>query len=104
MLTKNGICYDLEHSPYVVQTRDIDFFFSSMFYKQKFLEEYLENRNKISTSISNRFSLNVTFTNLADLVLYEKIEKRGFYIKFRGEIYICKNSLKLHGDNLRDKN
>lgn len=103
-LTKNGICYDLNKSPYKVKYNNITFYFSSVFYKQKFIDLIAENREKINNSISNRFVINVELNILADLVLYEKVEKRGYLIESDGEKIWDKNIYQLNGIKMSTKN
>ena len=104
MLTRRGICYNLHNSPYVFKTADVDFHFSSALYFEKFAEEYRANRQAISESLTNRFSLEIEFNNVADIVLYSKIEKRGFYIVFKGVVFRCKENLILYGEKVNRKN
>lgn len=100
MLTRDGVCYNLINSPYFFETKDITFYFSSNFYKQKFIEEYIQNRLKISESLSNRFDLKLNFINPADIILYSKIEKRGFVINYKGVFIKCKSNLILRGEEV----
>lgn len=102
MLSPRGICYNLKESPYTISTGDIVFYFSSEFYRQKFEEEADAHRLKISESLSNRFDLKLSFKNMADIVLYSKIEKRGFYLTYKGVEYNCKKNLILRGDKVKE--
>ncbi len=100
MLTRNGICYNLEASPYEFDTGELLLFFSSEFYRSKFKEDYKNNREDMFKILSKRYNLNVRFTLLADLYLYTRIEKRGFHVISEGVIYKCKDNLKLLGGNI----
>lgn len=106
-LTRNGIAYDLTKSPYVLPFHyghdDIVYVFSSELYKEKFFEKYTENRENISNSLSNRFGLHVENDILCDLVMYSKIEKRGFLIIHNGVNIECLNDITLDGKNLTIK-
>lgn len=103
MLTVRGIAYDLELSPYkseiIYNQEKITFKFSSKMYETKFNDKLVENRNKISTSLSNRFGFNISNDLLSDIILYSKIEKRGFLIISEKEKYRCLSSIKLDGHN-----
>lgn len=103
MLTVRGIAYDLELSPYkseiIYNQEKITFKFSSKMYETKFNDKLVENRNKINTSLSNRFGFNISNDLLSDIILYSKIEKRGFLIISEKEKYRCLNSIKLDGHN-----
>lgn len=89
-LTRNGVCYDLRNTPYIhtVQYEDykIVFHFSSELNRKRFEERILDNRVTINTSLTNRFNMAVKLNKLADVDLYNKVEKRGFYIVANGRI------------------
>lgn len=103
-LTKKGVCYKIEDSPYKYNNGSITFYFSSNFYLTKFMDEMQENRDNISFSLSNRFNIHIMMENFADCILYAKIEKRGFYLEDRNGVYRCLNKVKFLGDNLNNLN
>lgn len=107
-LTRNGITYDLENSPYEIvkeySNNTIIYSFSSKLYTEKFKEKLEENRAKINQAMSKRYGLNISFNILSDIILYSKIEKRGFYLQLNEEIYTCLNNIKLDGVNKTDVN
>ena len=77
--TKKGVYHNLKESKYTVSNTEIVFFFSSQFYLNKFLVECQSNRDKFNermTKLMGTCPLN--FNMLADIQLYEAIEKRGF--------------------------
>ena len=80
MRTRNGIYYDLAMSPYQVTLQDLNYYFSSKLHMRKFLKQFPQHRVKINESLSNRFGVTVNLHVLPDLVLYRKIETRGFYV------------------------
>ena len=97
MLTKNGICYDLDITPYAVETETGIYYFSSRFYMEKFKEELKQNRDTINSSLKNRFNVSIVFNSLCDIVLYSRIEKRGFKIYRNGVFYKCLTEVELNG-------
>lgn len=112
-LTKRGIAYNLKLSPYkseheyIASSRDVNsitFVFSSEFYRQKFSEELQNNRAKIQESLSKRFGYKVNNEMLCDVVLYSKIEKRGFLLIYNGVSVECPERIILDGKNLIIKN
>lgn len=107
-LTRNGITYDLPNSPYEVEKEyngnKIVYSFSSKLYTEKFEEKLKENREKLNQAISKRYGMNISFDILSDIILYSKVEKRGFYLVLNEEIYTCLNSIKLDGVNKIDEN
>lgn len=89
-LTRNGVCYDLRNSPYKHTCQygesNIVFHFSSELNRKRFEERVLDNRQTINTSLTNRFNMRIKINKLADIDLYSKVEKRGFYIVANGRI------------------
>lgn len=96
-MTVNGIEWNLEKSPYKVTIGKTTYVFSSELYVKKFNERLKENRDILNYSLKRRFGINCNFNDLADLLLYSKIEKRGFLVIIGGESIKCLNSTKLSG-------
>lgn len=102
MLTRGGVCYDLVKTPFESTQRytnqgEMVFKFSSEYNLNNFNNKFKENREKINTSLSKRFNLNINCDLLADIKLYEKIEKRGFLIVGESESIECLNNTTLDG-------
>lgn len=107
-LSRYGVTYDLETSPFECEIfyseiSYLKFKFSSQLYLNKFKEKIEENRNNINDSLSNRFGFTIKNDVLADIKLYSRIEKRGFFIKGKEE-YKCLNNIILDGMNLTQPN
>ena len=103
MISRNGIYYDLTNSHYRVKINGITYVFSSKLHKDKFIKRLEKNRKEINESLSNRFNIKLEIDILADLVLYTRIEKRGFLIlNDKGEI-LC-NTIKFDGEITTKKN
>lgn len=100
-LTRSGVAYDITISPHnhIINYGNItlEYIFSSDRYKQIFLKKLEDNREKINSSLINRFSINLEVNLLADLKLYSMTEKRGFLIKTEKEEYRCLSTIKLDG-------
>ena len=107
-LSRGGICYNLEVTPYFItikyDDRKVIFNFSSDYYKNKFELKLNEHREKINESLSKRFGLSYFNPLLADIVLYSKVETRGFYLLIDDEEFKCLNNIKLNGVNQIQKN
>lgn len=105
MKTRNGIYYDLSHSKYtfIVPDTDIKFVFSSMLYMTKFKEQYLLNREQQNIKFKVRYKLNIEAVILPDIMLYNKIEKRGFLIINERGQELCQKNLKLIGEKATRK-
>lgn len=80
MFTRNGVCYDLQKSTYRTTVNGLTFVFSSRLHLDKFKKKLHENRDIINYSLTRRFNVTVDVSQLADIVLYKKIETRGFLI------------------------
>lgn len=104
LLTQRGICYNLELTPYSViinypNDEKVQYNFSSQYYVNMFNDKLVENRIKINDALSKRYNIKIINNKLADINLYSKVEKRGFYIINKEGVYKCLNSIKLDGQN-----
>ena len=97
MITKNGVCYDFSISPYRLTVGGLTYVFSSKPHLEKFKKKLKENRDIINYSLTKRFNFNVNVSELADIVLYRKIETRGFLIVTRSGIKLCQNNIIYNG-------
>ncbi|MBR5304965.1 MAG: hypothetical protein IKU37_09095 [Candidatus Gastranaerophilales bacterium] len=80
MLTRNGVELDIEQSKYCYTYKNLTFYFSSRFYVRKFdneLEKFIDNETK---KLYNKFKVNTDYSILLAVVLYKRIEKRGFKV------------------------
>lgn len=102
-MTRNGVVYNLPLSPFKIKVDDTEYFFSSRCHMEKFTKQLHENRGVVSYSITNRHKFVIRLTNIADMILYNKIETRGFYIIHKGVAYSCKKEIVFVGDNLTKK-
>ena len=103
MITRNGIVYDLRLSPYSIKIGDVTYYFSSKNHLEKYSEQLYDNRNAIRISLSGRFGIDVNLSLLADIVLYGKVETRGFFIVCKGVPYLCRKNITLNGETLTEK-
>ena len=85
MLSRRGICYDLEKSHYRSTQKNLVYVFSSQLHMERFEEKLNENRETINKSLTKRFNVSIDVSTLADLVLYKKIETRGFLVVIKDE-------------------
>lgn len=80
MKTTRGIELDLQSTEYIVSIYGYSFYFSSIFYKEKFekemrhFSEYESQKIKVKNNIKISMELYFLFS------LYKKIEKRGFRV------------------------
>ena len=80
--TAKGIYHDLRESKYSISVDDIEYFFSSKLYRDKFEREMQRNRDKYNWFFNGK-KLDLNFNMLADISLYVIIEKRGFRVKVK---------------------
>ena len=93
MITRNGVVYDLNLSPFRYKNGDLIFVFSSQLHLDKYKKKMKENRDIINYSLSKRFNYTVDVSKLADVVLYRKIETRGFLILTLTGKELCQNNI-----------
>lgn len=94
--TQRGVYHNLKESKYTVSNSEIVYFFSSMVYLNKFMDQYKENRKVFKERLYKVFPQSPYNTDmLADAKLYEEIEKRGFHVWMKG-VTICRNDLYLY--------
>lgn len=103
-LTRDNIAYDFNISPHkhivCYEDEDITFIFSSNLYKEKFKARLEENRTIINDSLSKRFGVRIINNKIADLRLYQNIEKRGFLL-YKGPVKIeCLKDITLNGHQM----
>ena len=90
--TRRGIYHNLKESEYTVSNSEIVFFFSSKVYQEKFLREYRENRETFRNRlIKTGKDIPINLDIIADITLYETVEKRGFRACVGGVDTSCEN-------------
>ncbi|MBQ8168677.1 hypothetical protein IJZ97_04590 [bacterium] len=104
MITKNGVCYDLTKSIYKLRVGELTFVFSSQLHLDKFKAKLQENRDIINYSLSRRFGITVDVSQLADIVLYKKIETRGFLVVSNEGNNLWQNNLTFVGGKATTRN
>ena len=97
MLTKNGICYDLENSPFVCTTPFFEYRFSSGTHLRKFNGNVDLRKSWLNDSMSRRFHIDVDMEILAELQLYMQVETRGFYVSDGEKVWRNAENIRLSG-------
>lgn len=81
-----GVYLDIEESDYTFQTNGMLFYFSSLFYLKKF-KESVKNIKEENLKLENKYKCKIDATYFLLLILYNKIEKRGFKVVINGKIF-----------------
>ena len=104
MISRNGVYYDLTMSMYRYKVDNLTFVFSSKLHLDKFKKKLKENRDIINYSLTKRFNITVDVSQLADIVLYRKIETRGFLIVTDEGNELCQNNITFVGGEVTIQN
>ena len=74
---------DIDESTYLFSYNDMVFYFSSNFYKEKFENEYISFIKEETDKLRLKFKCNIEADYMILLLLYKKIEKRGFRVEYK---------------------
>lgn len=99
IMTRKGICLDLENSPYTYITDGYTWHFSSRLHRDKFARLLESNRKEVHERLTARYKFDITLNELADFYLYIITENRGFYVVGNGVVLDCLSKVKLNGQN-----
>lgn len=98
-MTTKGIEYNLKISPYFIKVCDTTFYFSSSTYLRKFSLCLEDKITEEALKILNKYNLHVGKYPIPILImLYESIEKRGFYIVHKEVPATCRQNIILNGE------
>ncbi|MCU7526580.1 MAG: transcriptional regulator [Ignavibacteria bacterium] len=81
--TVRGIYHNLRESKYTASNTEVVFFFSSKLYLNKFMNGYRENRRKMNKRFNVGNDIPLNFNTLSDILFYEEVEKRGFFVRLK---------------------
>lgn len=74
---------DINESTYNFSYDNMTFYFSSKFYKEKFENEYISYLKEETDKLRIKFKCNIVADEMILLLLYKKIEKRGFRVEYK---------------------
>lgn len=97
IMTKNYVEYNLEVSPFKFETNGIEFVFSSLSHREKFIKKADQAIKEVNDSLSKRFNMTVDTQHIGLIRLYTQIETRGFLFYFNDEVFTCLNQVKFVG-------
>ena len=75
---------DINESNYIFEYNKLKFYFSSLFYKEKFIKEHIDFIRDESMKLKIKFKCSIYCDEMILLLLYKKIEKRGFKVLYNG--------------------
>lgn len=75
---------DINESNYTFKYDNLVFYFSSKFYQEKFIREYSDYLKDEIMKLKIKFKCNIYCDEMILLLLYKKIEKRGFKVLYKG--------------------
>ena len=73
---------DIDKSDYIFECDKLKFYFSSLFYKEKFIKEHIDFIRDESMKLKIKFKCSIYCDEMILLLLYKKIEKRGFKVLY----------------------
>ena len=76
---------DINESNYTFKYDKLVFYFSSKFYQEKFIREYSDYLKDEIMKLKIKFKCNIYCDEMILLLLYKKIEKRGFKVLYKGK-------------------
>lgn len=108
-MTKSGVEANLKISPYVVHNnyngKEVIYYFSTANNMDRFKSEADTFFTSVCTSLTNRFRIKFHLPHMfTDIVLYSRIERRGFHVIIEGVETKCVNDLKLIGAQIEKEN
>lgn len=76
------IYLEIKESKYKIKIEKLTFYFSSQFYLEKFTEEYNDFIKNETARMNIRYKTKIKAEEMLLLLLYKKIEKRGFRVYY----------------------
>ena len=74
---------DINESIYTFKYDDLVFYFSSQFYLEKFIKDHINFIRDETMKLKIKFKCNIYCDEMILLLLYKKIEKRGFKVLYK---------------------
>lgn len=96
-MTDNIIYYDIDKSPYIYENIYFTFYFSSQFYKNKFINEVYNYTSNEQDKLKVKFKNKVDFLKILMLDYYKKVEKRGFKVYDKNKEKFVKKDYVIRG-------
>lgn len=79
----NRVYNNLEETPFKFELKGYEFYFSSVFHRNKYKKEidsYCKNEN---LKFKNRYKIDIDLTDAFLIAFYKKVENRGFRVFYQ---------------------
>lgn len=83
---KTIVYQNIKETVFDYEIYDLCFHFSSLFNKNRFIENVKTYVNIEEMKIINKYQLQIDLKKYLAIAFYKKIERRGFYISISGEV------------------
>lgn len=97
-MTRNGVEYNLEISPYTFEIHGLKFYFSSKPHLTKFCDYMPNYVLEMIKKFSERYGFSCYFETMFMLMAYARIETRGFCVEYEGRKFKCQEQVSLGGE------
>lgn len=74
---------NIEESPFKFEYDDLQFYFSSNYLKEKFIRQYINFIKDETIKLKVKFKNVIMCDEMILLLLYKKVEKRGFRVYYK---------------------
>ena len=102
-ITRNGIYNNLDISTYYHTVEGITYYFSSKQYRDKFISLLEVNRLELNFTVAKKLKIDLNANQIYDMLLYQRIEKRGFRATYGG-VELWPNTIEYVGGIQTKKN
>lgn len=96
-MTRRGIEYDFNITPFILEKDDFILYFSSLNNLKRFLDKYDATNEELENSLKYRYKSKFNSRHLSIIINYTKVEKRGFRIHYLSQRF---NSLEEFNMNI----
>lgn len=95
IMTRYGVERNLSISPFYVKTEEAIYYFSSLTHEKKFRKMFHVKHSEVNEYLNKKYGVNIKGDLLAELILYQKIETRGYRVEWKGCVFTCQNEIYL---------
>lgn len=94
MMDKKGIERDFGVTPFIAVIDGNEYYFSSQSNLETFCDKVASEDTEFNIAFNKRYGINVDIATLRNVMIYRKVERRGFRIVNNAkEVMICPNQV-----------